>query len=133
MGHQQGRGGQAPVGVQHRLDVSVERAHERLGVDRVEPQCLTIEEEKDDVAERARTEAAADGEVYDVAEPSALPLVVVELGRHRREPVVGATATAAGGADEELAAWTHHVDEAAVGADDEITAAHRGLQGFTGG
>jgi len=133
VGHQQGRGRQAAVGVPHRLDVIVECAHERLGVDRVEPQRLTIEEQKDDVGEGAGTEAAADGEVYDIAEPSPLPLVVVDLGRHRREPVVGAAATAASRADEELTARPRHVDAAAVGADDEITAAHRGPQGFTGG
>ena len=129
---QRGRRRQAGVGVQHRLDVVVERQHQRLGVHRVEPQRLAVEEEQDHVGQGAGAEAAADGQVHDVAEPAALPLVVVELGGHRREAILGAPAAAAGGADEELAARPGHVDQPAVGPDDEIAPA-LGQRGQRGG
>ncbi len=120
---ERGRHRDARVGLEHGVDVVVEREHERLGVDGVEPERLALEEEQDHVGQRARAKAAADGEVHHVAEPPALPLVVVKVGGHRREPIVGAAAAAAGGADEELAARAGHVDEAPVRPDDQVAPA----------
>ena len=122
---ERGRRRQAGVGVQHRLDVVVERQHQRLGVDGVEPQRLAVEEQQHHVGQRTGAKAAADGEVHDVAEPPALPLVVVEVGGHRRESVLRAPAAAPGGAHEELAARASHVDEAPVRPDDEVAPALR--------
>src|SRR5262249_46891150 len=76
-----------------------------------------------------RPEAAADRQVHDVAQAPSLPLVVVEIGRHRGEAVAGAAAAAAGGAHEELAPEPRHVDRLAVGpADDVATPVGRGAQ-----
>jgi len=108
--------------------VIVEREHERGGVDRVEPERLTVEQHEDDVGERAGTETAADGEMHDVTQPPALPLVVVEIRRNRGKAVAGAAAAAAGCADEDLAARARDVHEAAVGANNEV-AASRGHDG----
>src|SRR5437870_4929991 len=55
-----GRWRERTAGIEHLLDVIVERVDERGGVDRVEPERLTVEQQQHDVGERAGTEAAAD-------------------------------------------------------------------------
>ena len=52
MGGERGGHGQTRVRLQHRLHVIVERSHERLGVDRVEPEGLTVEEQDRSIDER---------------------------------------------------------------------------------
>jgi hypothetical protein len=98
--------------------VVVERVDECLAVRGVKPERLAVEEQEHDVRQRARPQAAADGEVYHIPESSAFPLVVVELGGYRPEPVLRAAAATAGCAHEQLPPRARHVDKASIGADD---------------
>src|SRR6185295_3733283 len=120
---ERGRRREAAVGVEHGLDVIVERLRERLRIDRVIPLGLAVEEQERHVGERAGPEAAADREVDDIAEPPALPLAVEGLGGDGGEAVLGAAAAAAGGADEELAAEARHVDAPPVAAYHDVAPA----------
>src|SRR3989454_5432985 len=96
---------------------------DRVGFFREKPERMPTEKEQDEVGERARAETPADGEMHDVPEAPSFPLVVVELRRHRGEAVGGASAATARRADEELTAGTSDVHGAAVGANDDGTAA----------
>jgi len=84
---------------------------------------LPIEEEQDDVRQRARSEAPADGEMDGVPQPAPLPFRVERLRRHRGEAVVRPPAAAARRADEELSAEAGHVHGAPVGARHDVPAA----------
>ena len=88
----------------------------------MKPLRLAVEEQERHVGERAGTEAAADGEVHDIAQPPALPLEVKGLRGDGREAVLGAPAAAAARAHEEMAAGARHVDGPPVGADHDIAA-----------
>src|SRR5262245_6618797 len=114
---------QTRVGVQHPIDVIVHGDCQRVRVDRVEPLRLAVEEEKCDVGERARPEAAADGEVDQVAQAASLPFAMKRLGRHRREPVLRPAAATAARADEQMPPRAGNVHSPAVGAHDEVAAA----------
>ena len=81
---------------------------------------MAPKEEKGDVGQRAGTQAAALREVDAVAQAPALPLVVIQVGRHRGVPVLRPPAAAPGTADEELARPTGHVDGAAIRAQDQV-------------
>jgi len=105
---------------QHRVDVVVQRDDALLGVDRVKPDMVAVKQQQSNVGKRARTEAAALGEVYLVAQPSPLPLLMVQVCRHRGVTVVGTAAAATRRADEELPLFTGDVDELSVFAIDEI-------------
>ncbi len=122
IGRQRGRRRQDAIGLEHAVHVVVERAHEPVAIHGVEPLRLAVEEEQDHVGERAGPQAAADGEVHDVAEPSALPLAVEDLGGNGREAVLHPAAAAPARAHEELPAKTRDVDEAGIGPDDEVAA-----------
>src|SRR5262249_4039218 len=113
---------QALVGVQHPLDVIVDGDRQRVRVDRVKPQRLTVEEKKRDVGKRARPETAADGEVNQVAEAAPLPFPMKRVGRHCRETVLGPAAAAPARADEEVPPGASNIHAAPVGAHDEVAA-----------
>src|SRR5262249_59863242 len=86
----------------------------------VKPRLPPLEEQHDHVGEGAGAETAANGEVHAIAQAPPLPLLVVELARHRLVAVLHPPAAAGVRADEELAERACHVDAAAVGARDDV-------------
>ena len=69
----------------------------------MEPGLTTIEEDHDDVRQRTRAEATANGQMHTVPQATPLPLLVIKLARHGQIAILDAAAAAAAGADEDLA------------------------------
>jgi hypothetical protein len=87
----------------------------------------TIEEDHDDVRQRTRAEATANGQMHTVPQATPLPLLVIKLARHGQIAILDAAAAAAVGADEQLAHGARDTDATAVGALNDI--AHGGRAG----
>jgi len=86
----------------------------------VKPRLAPLEEQHDHVGKGAGAQAAADGEVHAIAQAPSLPLLVVELARHRLVAVLHAPTATGVSADEELAERALHVDAAAIETVDDV-------------
>src|SRR5437764_1131764 len=79
-----------------------------------------VEQQQNDIGERAGAQATADGEVNLIAEAPALPLFVIEVARHLRSSAFAVSATAAVGADKQVALLAGDVDHLSIGTKNEI-------------
>ena len=80
----------------------------------MEPGLTTIEEDHDDVRQRTRAEAPANGQVHAVPHTPPLPLWVIALARHGQMAVLETAAAAGVGADEDLAQGARDPDATAI-------------------
>ena len=103
------------IGVQHHVDVVEDQADVPGCVDRVEPHRSSVEHERRNVGERARSETAALGEVHGLPQLAAQPLRLVSVDRHRRVTAFRAAAAAAAEAVRQVCAPLDDVDRAAIG------------------
>jgi hypothetical protein len=83
VGGQDRRRRQAPASRQHSFEVIVQGDDRRAVVEGVEPVRSTIEQQHGNIRQRAWAEAAALVEMDNVPQLAPLPLLVVQVGRHR--------------------------------------------------
>ena len=106
---------QVAVGGEHGFDV-IENGEDLLAaIDRVKPDGAPVEDEQNHVCQRAGSKTTALGQVDFVAQFAAFPFGMVEVGRHRRMPAFGMSTATACGADHEMPAVVHDVDEFSIG------------------